>query len=65
MSGKALLGLVLQPKEVKQEIGALDHSPRGDSWVLKRGNRGLPWWASGKESAFQCRGHGFDPGTWS
>ena len=24
---------------------------------------GLPWWSSGKESAFQCRGHGFDP--WS
>ena len=25
--------------------------------------RGLPWWSSGKESAFQCRGHGFNP--WS
>ena len=24
---------------------------------------GLPWWPSGKESAFQCRGCGFDP--WS
>ena len=22
---------------------------------------GLPWWLSGKESACQCRGHGFDP----
>ena len=22
---------------------------------------GLPWWSSGKESAFQCRGRGFDP----
>ena len=22
---------------------------------------GLPWWLSGKESAYQCRGHGFDP----
>ena len=21
----------------------------------------LPWWSSGKESTFQCRGHGFDP----
>ena len=24
---------------------------------------GLPWWPSGKESTFQCRGCGFDP--WS
>ena len=24
---------------------------------------GLPWWPSGKESALQCRGCGFDP--WS
>ena len=23
--------------------------------------RGLPWWSSGWESAYQCRGHGFDP----
>ena len=22
---------------------------------------GLPWWSSGKESAFQCRRRGFDP----
>ena len=22
---------------------------------------GLPWWRSGRESACQCRGHGFDP----
>ena len=26
-------------------------------------SRGLPWWRSGWESAFQCRGHGFEP--WS
>ena len=25
--------------------------------------RGLPWWHSGWESAYQCRGHGFEP--WS
>ena len=25
--------------------------------------RGLSWWSSGKESALQCRGRGFDP--WS
>ena len=24
---------------------------------------GLPWWLSGKESAYQCRRHGFNP--WS
>ena len=22
---------------------------------------GLPWWCSGWESAYQCRGHGFEP----
>ena len=25
------------------------------------GEGGLPWWCSGYESAWQCRGHGFDP----
>ena len=25
--------------------------------------KGLPWWSSGKESAFQCRGCGFGQGT--
>jgi len=24
---------------------------------------GLPWWLSGKESACQCRRHGFDPSS--
>ena len=24
-------------------------------------SKGLPWWVSGKESAFQCRRHEFDP----
>ena len=31
--------------------------------VLKRLERGLPWWLSGKESACQGRRHRFDP--WS
>ena len=22
---------------------------------------GFPWWSSGKESTFQCRGRGFNP----
>ena len=26
---------------------------------FKIGSFGLPWWASGKESICQCRGHGF------
>ena len=30
---------------------------------FKMDSPGLPWWLSGKESACQCRGHGFDP--WS
>ena len=28
------------------------------NWLL-----GLPWWRSGWESACQCRGHGFKPGS--
>ena len=30
---------------------------------IKTTTRGLPWWRSGRESACQCRGHGFEP--WS
>ena len=26
--------------------------------------QGLPWWLSGKESAYQCRRHSFDPSSW-
>ena len=46
--------------------------PTGGHWavirrlfdVLIAGQRiGLPWWLSGKESACQCRRHGFGP--WS
>ena len=29
--------------------------------ILEVVERGLPWWSSGKESACQCRRHGFDP----
>ena len=34
--------------------------------ALKWLEKGLPWWSSGRESAFQCWGHGFDPwsGNW-
>ena len=31
---------------------------------LKKKIRGLPWWLSGKESACQCRRHGFNPWSW-
>ena len=31
--------------------------------ILNNVQIGLPWWISGKESAYQCRGHRFDP--WS
>ena len=34
----------------------------GGSGTSKR-SQGLPWWLSGKESAGQCRRHGFNP--WS
>jgi len=29
--------------------------------VQRRRGRDFPWWLSGKESACQCRRHGFDP----
>ena len=31
--------------------------------VTQEPDIGLPWWSSDKQSACQCRGHGFDP--WS
>ena len=31
--------------------------------LLRLEEWGLPWWRSGRESACQCRGHGFEP--WS
>ena len=31
-----------------------------ETW-LKIWNLGLPWWHTGRESACQCRGHGFEP----
>ena len=31
--------------------------------TIRNGNRGLPWWLSGKESTCQCRRHRFNP--WS
>ena len=33
-----------------------------DEWIKKMW-QGLPWWCSGWESAYQCRGHGFE--AWS
>ena len=45
-------------REVSQEAGA----ERGGELKIKNLKRsGLPWWSSGYDSAFQCRGHGFDP----
>ena len=29
--------------------------------ILSNTLKGLPWWLSGKESAYQCRRYGFDP----
>ena len=29
--------------------------------ILNNVQIGLPWWISGKETAYQCRRHGFDP----
>ena len=36
---------------------------QGDTINYRVKRRGLPWWRSGRESACQCRGHGFEP--WS
>lgn len=32
------------------------------TWHGSVAKGGLPWWSTGWESAFQCRGHRFDPG---
>ena len=31
------------------------------SFLVCKSSQGLPWWLSGKESAWQCRNRGFDP----
>ena len=41
-----------------------EESDSVSSWEeCQRSGEGLPWWLSGKESACQCRRHGYDP--WS
>ena len=42
-------------------LNATSHGPK----IKKKKKKftGLPWWLRGKESACQCRGHGFYP--WS
>ena len=37
--------------------------PTGTWKDVQNHQLGLPWWRSGWESAYQCRGHGFEP--WS
>ena len=32
-------------------------------WQINIPKQGLPWWLSGKESACQCRRHGFNPSS--
>ena len=39
-----------------------EESDSVSSWEeCQRSGEGLPWWLSGKESACQCRRHGYDP----
>ena len=48
----------------KHDISRLGlHSNTRHIYLLQKCFGGLPWWCSGWESAFQCRGHGFKP--WS
>ena len=39
----------------------------GSNWNQSNWNEGPPWWSSGKESTFQCRGCRFNsiPDPWS
>ena len=39
------------------------NSPLYTGKTIKKRYVGLPWWLSGKESTYQCRGHKLDP--WS
>ena len=47
---------------LKQNSGFNLVKPMRKIWI-KNTQRGLPWWRSGWESACQCRGHGFEPGS--
>ena len=40
--------------------GKMKKKRKKSMWCI---HTGLPWWLSGKQSAYQCRSHGFNP--WS
>jgi len=52
----------MSPKAT-EEKGNSQLNVRKKSFLLKWNIMRLPWRSNGKESACQCRGHGFDP--WS
>ena len=60
---------IFLPGEFHGQRSWVGYSRRGckDSDVTERltlhfmGSEGLPWWLSSKESACECRRHGFDP----
>ena len=69
-SFKRILLFTLAGNELSQNFTALSFSTmylnsenptQVKIYHFKMPPLGLPWWSSGKESAYQCRGHGFDP----
>ena len=61
LAGWSLQPLLAQQPEGSSKTLSLIMSPFCSK--RKKSEGGLPWWSSGKESAFQCRGRGFNP--WS
>ena len=56
--GSILVYICILPSDFHNRVSTL--------YILKTLLEGLPWLFIGKESAFQCRGHGFQPwlGNW-
>ena len=51
--------LTSRMEPISRKMGDWPKSPVG----VKELSKGLPWWSSGYELAYQCRGHGFS--SWS
>ena len=59
-----LSDVVIRPVlTVKREGQHVTRGYRNKTTHPNSGSTGLPWWSNGKESARQCKAHGFDP--WS
>ena len=54
----AIAGVIIRKDHLDRDRQRIPCEDRGKgAWL----DAGLPWWLSGKESAYQCRRHEFSP----